>query len=72
MKTAETSLRSAIEKWLAPTSATPIRVARFSRMGLSQRRYVHVETHRPEGSVSLFFFRHDDGKWQVFPPANGR
>ncbi|MBP0596100.1 hypothetical protein J8I87_42145 [Paraburkholderia sp. LEh10] len=70
MKSAETSLRFAIEKWLAPTCATPIRIARFSRTGHGQRRYVHVEKYRPEGSVSLFFFRHDDGKWQVFPPAN--
>jgi hypothetical protein len=70
MKTGERSLRFVIEKWMTPTAATPIRIIRSSRTGLNQRRYVHVETHRPGGSVSLFFFRHDDGTWQVFPPGN--
>ncbi|MBC8742913.1 hypothetical protein F6X40_41355 [Paraburkholderia sp. UCT31] len=68
MNTAKRSLRSLVEKWLTPTAATPVRVTRFSRTGASRRRYARVEVQRPEGSVALFFFRHDDGTWQVFPP----
>ncbi|MFM0078774.1 hypothetical protein P0D72_07770 [Paraburkholderia sediminicola] len=71
MNTAEKSLRSLVERWLTPTSATPVRVTRFGRTGSSRRRYVRVEVPRPEGSVALFFFRHDDGTWRVFPPETG-
>jgi hypothetical protein len=70
MYAAKKSLRFAVEKWLAPTLATPIRVTRFSRIRSAQRRYVCVETWRPEGPVSLFFFQHDDGAWRVFPPES--
>jgi hypothetical protein len=69
MNTAERSLRSLVEKWLTPTAATPIRVTRFSPSGFSRARYVRVDTQRPDGSVGLFFFRHDDGTWHVFPPG---
>jgi len=68
MNTAEKSLRSLVEKWLTPTSATPIRVTRFGRTGSSRSRYVCVEALQPEGAVALFFFRHGDGTWRVFPP----
>ncbi|MFL9856756.1 hypothetical protein PQR72_13650 [Paraburkholderia madseniana] len=71
MNTAERSLRSLVEKWLTPTAATPIRVTRFSRTGSTRGRYVRVDAQRPEGSVGLFFFRHDNGTWQVFPPGTG-
>ena len=69
MNTDRISLRLLVEKWLAPTSAMPARVARFSRMTTSQRRYVCVEALRPTGMLVIFFFRHDDGAWRVFPPS---
>ncbi|SDJ15735.1 hypothetical protein SAMN04487926_13557 [Paraburkholderia steynii] len=72
MYTVETSLRLLVEKWLPQTLSTPMRVTRFSRTHPNRRRYVRVEALRPEGSVALFFFRHDDGTWQVFPPENAR
>jgi hypothetical protein len=68
MNTAAKSLRLLVEKWLTPISAAPIRVTRFGRTGSNRRRYVRVEALRPEGPVALFFFRHDDGTWRVFPP----
>nr|WP_240975287.1 hypothetical protein [Paraburkholderia aromaticivorans] len=71
MNPAQRSLRLLVEKWLTPTAAAAIRVTRFSRTGFSKRRYVNIEVDRPGGSVSLFFFQHDDGTWQVFPPGNG-
>ncbi|RDK01472.1 hypothetical protein DLM46_16750 [Paraburkholderia lacunae] len=70
MTTAEKSLRLLVEKWLTPTSATPVRVTRFGRTASNGRRYVCVEALRPEGPVALFFFRHDDGSWRVFPPES--
>ncbi|CAE6868373.1 hypothetical protein R69658_07997 [Paraburkholderia aspalathi] len=38
------SLRCQVEKWLAPTPATPVRVTAFSRTRLGGRRYVCVES----------------------------
>jgi hypothetical protein len=67
MMTAKGTLRSSVEKWLMP--ATSVRLTRFSHQGASHRRYIHVEAQRPQGPVGLFFFLHDDGTWQVFPPG---
>jgi hypothetical protein len=64
---AENSLRRMIEKWLPPAIDTRIRVTRFNRARPNQRRYVRVEVFRPEGSIVIFFFQHDDGRWRVFP-----
>jgi hypothetical protein len=69
MNTGGMSLRLLVEKWLAPTPAMPARVARFSRMRANQRRYVCVEASRPTGMLMIFFFKHDDGSWRVFPPG---
>ncbi|WP_042882385.1 hypothetical protein [Cupriavidus necator] len=66
------SLRFQVEKWLAPGPTTPVRVVEFSRTHFGRRRYVCVETEQPAGLRALFFFRHDDGCWYVFPPAADR
>lgn len=70
--TAEQSLRFQVERWLAPGSTASIRVIEFNRTLSGRRRYVCVETAQPTGSRALFFFRHDDGCWRVFPPAVDR
>ncbi|HEY2609075.1 hypothetical protein P0D88_03530 [Paraburkholderia sp. RL18-103-BIB-C] len=72
MNTAQKSLRFMVEKWLSPTPATPARVTRYGRTGSDQSRYVCVEALRPKGPVVLFFFRHGDGAWHVFPPEPAR
>jgi hypothetical protein len=72
MNAAEKSLRYLVEKWLAPTPAMRIHVIRFGRTGFAKRRYVRVEASAPSGSRAIFFFRHDDGNWCVFPPAISR
>ena len=69
MERAENSLRWLIEKWFAPTPEIPVRVTRFTRSRSNRNRYVCVETSRPAGSLVIYFFRHDDGTWRVFPPA---
>jgi hypothetical protein len=68
----EQSLRFQVEKWLALAPAISVRVTEFSRTRLGGRRYVCVETSSPEGARALYFFRHDDGSWYVFPPTAGR
>ncbi|WP_429282483.1 hypothetical protein [Paraburkholderia sp. GAS41] len=70
MKTNEQSLRYLVEKWLTPSSRAQLRVIEFSRTRRGRRRYVCVETE--DGARSLFFFRHDDGSWYVFPPTSDR
>ena len=67
----EQSLRFLVEKWLGPVSA-PVRVMQFGRTKWDHTRYVRVETGLQDGLRSLFFFRHDDGCWCVFPPTSNR
>jgi hypothetical protein len=68
MNIAEKSLHYVVEKWLAPVPPVRIRVVQFGRMRADGSRYVHVEASAPAGSRAIFFFRHDDGCWCVFPP----
>jgi|ERR1700688_2639674 hypothetical protein len=68
----EQSLRCQVEKWLAPAPAIPVHVTEFSRTRWGGRRYVCVETSSEDGARALFFFRHDDGNWCVFPPTADR
>ncbi|CAB3803382.1 hypothetical protein LMG28614_05805 [Paraburkholderia ultramafica] len=68
----EQSLRFLVEKWLAPAPSAAVHVTEFSRTRLGGRRYVRVETSVETGSRGLFFFRHDDGCWCVFPPTADR
>ncbi len=72
MNTHRDSLRRIVDKWLAPTPAAPVREIRLCRMEANHTRYVRVEALRPTGVLELFFFRHDDGSWQVFPPVAAR
>ncbi|MFM0299936.1 hypothetical protein PQQ99_07395 [Paraburkholderia sediminicola] len=72
MGIAERSLRLQVEKWLVPTASTPVRVIRFGRTRLNQSRYVRVEVLRTAGWVGIFFFRHGNGRWCVFPPETER
>ncbi|MGU7779198.1 hypothetical protein [Burkholderia sp. PU8-34] len=71
MSTDRQSLRSLIDKWLAPTAAMPARVTRFSRITSNHQRCVYVETARQSGTLAIYFFRHDDG-WYVFPQSAPR
>lgn len=62
-------LRMVVDKWLAPTPGTSIRVERIAA-GIQGTQRVRVELEGPRGTLSLVFFRHGDGAWYVFPPAN--
>jgi hypothetical protein len=69
MACCEKSLRAMVEHWLAPALAEAVRVKRFSHRWSGQGRYVCVETVRTGKSVEMFFFRHRDGSWYIFPPS---
>ncbi|WP_087740182.1 hypothetical protein [Paraburkholderia piptadeniae] len=72
MKNSSTkSLRYQVEKWLAPAPTALVHVTEFGRTRWGRTRYVCVETSSSAG-VRVFFFRHGDGTWHVFPPAVDR
>lgn len=64
----EKSLRFLVEKWLAPAPTQRVHVIGFGRTPSAMSRYVCVTTAQEAGSRALFFFRHADGDWKVFPP----
>jgi len=64
------SLRWLIDKWLTP--GRTIRLTRYSYPGTSHHRCIRIESSRATGPFELFFFRHDDGRWRVFPPERER
>jgi len=65
----KSSLRGLRAKLWATAGALPVRVLALhgSTDGLTCR--VCVEIRRPDGPILLFFYRHVDGTWHVFPPA---
>lgn len=63
------SLRSAVYKWMRPDSRATIQVRRVRRGTRAACNCVRVDMLCREGLLSLAFFRHDDGCWQVYPPA---
>ncbi len=68
MNAGQRSLRLVVEKWISPARATSVRITEFGRVTSNQRRYVRIEALRPAGALVIFFFQHDDGSWNVFPP----
>lgn len=72
MRPEEKSLRWLIDKWMAPTLATPVRVTRYGRPNASSGRCVLVQSSGAARSLSIFFFRHEDGSWSVSPPVSKR
>jgi len=67
MNSGRTSLSALAQKWLGRDAATPKRVTRIRHP--RHEGCVEVEMARPEGDVSLLFFRHRDGSWCVYPPS---
>ncbi|WP_420991505.1 hypothetical protein ACKI2N_025120 [Cupriavidus sp. 30B13] len=60
-----TTLHAIVAKWIAPAEGLPVHVARFGRTHGGRVPYVCVQ----RAADKLFFFRHGDGSWRVFPPA---
>ncbi|QBR01124.1 hypothetical protein [Paraburkholderia pallida] len=72
MNTGGTSLHDLVDKWLAPASPMRVHVVAFGHLREGGGPYVHVEVAAANGSRAIFFFRHDDGRWCVFPPRLAR
>lgn len=64
------SLHGLREKLQATAGALPARLLALhaSQDGTSCR--VCIEVSRPDGPLVLFFYRHGDGTWHVFPPVD--
>jgi hypothetical protein len=76
MVAAEQSLRVLVEKWLGAVSAGHLHVRAIHRLRAGRRRCVCIEVERvsgnPVNAFTLFFFRHDDGAWHIYPPETTR
>jgi hypothetical protein len=72
MSKANNSLREIVEHWLAPDPANGLRVTEFRNRQSKHECHVCVETLTAAGPVALFFFRHQDGAWRIFPPSRER
>jgi hypothetical protein len=72
MASAEKSLHAMVEFWLAPTSMDAVHVVEFRNRHAKRQCYVRVEANRAAGTAALFFFRHTDGLWHIFPPVRER
>jgi hypothetical protein len=72
MASGHNSLRQMVEHWLAPDPTRGVRVLEFRNRRSQRECYVCVETLAASGPVALFFFRHQDGMWRVFPPDRER
>ncbi|MDR6390946.1 hypothetical protein AB3X82_19085 [Paraburkholderia phenoliruptrix] len=62
------SLRALVDKWLAPTRSIPAHVTQTGRFGSNGVRYVCLEGQVSARPLSIVFFRHGSGAWDVFPP----
>jgi hypothetical protein len=71
MVASEQSLRVLVEKWLGAVVAGHLHVHSINRIRAGRHRCVCIEVERASGSASspftLFFFRHNDGAWHVYP-----
>jgi hypothetical protein len=75
MVASEQSLRVLVEKWLGAVSGGHLNVRSIHRIRAGRRRCIYIEVERASSAFSsafssftLFFFRHDDGAWHIYPP----
>ncbi|MGF6468849.1 hypothetical protein QFZ89_004072 [Paraburkholderia youngii] len=59
------SLRSMVQDWLSPDPKRGFRVSHYGRSRIG--RYVGVVADNATGSKAIFFYRHRDGRWCIFP-----
>ncbi|AUT76731.1 hypothetical protein PTKU46_78870 [Paraburkholderia terrae] len=72
MTSAESSLREMVDHWLRPDPSRGVRVIEFRNSRCRHECYVCVEAPKATGAIALFFFRHGDGAWRIFPQARER
>ena len=62
------SLRLMVEHWLIGDSTKRVRVTEFRNRRSERGCYVCVEALREACPIAMFFFRHGDGTWRIYPP----
>ncbi|RQS63569.1 hypothetical protein DID96_29565 [Burkholderia sp. Bp8963] len=67
MGSGEKCLRTLVGKWFGPSALATVRVMEFGRTQTDRRRYVRIGVVRADGGLTIVFFRHEDGSWNVFP-----
>ena len=72
MASAGKSLRAMVEHWLAPDSHRRVHVTKFRNRRSTHECYVCVETLRVGEPAAMYFFRHRNGMWSIFPPGRER
>lgn len=70
MERAARSLRAMVQDWLSPDPERGFRVSHYGRSRIG--RYVCVVADNGTGSKAMFFYRHLDGNWCIFPPGPER
>ncbi|CAE6799095.1 hypothetical protein R69888_05120 [Paraburkholderia haematera] len=68
MRNDGSSLRRLVDKWLGHCCEGTVQVIEFSRTSSNRRRYLRVGVGRSESRLTITFFRHGDGSWNVYPP----
>ena len=68
MTFSEGTLRFHVEKWFGRGANPSLRINRVWHSRLGRNQCVRVVLLRTDNPVILFFFRHGDGSWSVFPP----
>lgn len=68
----EKSLRLTVARWLALDPAAPVRVTKFRNKRSIHECYVYVETFKAGQPIGMFFYRHQDGTWRIYPPTRKR
>lgn len=72
MANGDRSLRAMVTYWLVPDPAGPVRVTRFKNQPAKRECYVCVEAFCGGKQATMFFFRHPDRIWRIFPPERSR
>jgi hypothetical protein len=63
------SLRNQINKWVALSVSRSVQLMRC--VG-AEVECVSADLKSDTHSITIFFFRHPDGNWQVYPPQRNR
>lgn len=68
VKAGQKSLHAMVDKWIG---GIPSRVTHIGRANSNGQRYAHVEAIGRADVLGIYFFRHADGSWGVFPSVGG-
>ncbi|TFE37584.1 hypothetical protein E2553_39870 [Paraburkholderia dipogonis] len=70
MECAGRPLRAMVQHWLAPNAASGFKVSHFGRA--CGDRYVCIVAHNGRWPLAMYFYRHRDRAWYIFPQGPAR